>query len=69
MRFGLTILPELPWSELRPRWEATEAMGFDHAWTYDHLVWGGLPDSPWYGTTSDSMKSRIIDRNASWSSL
>src|SRR6188472_3844354 len=21
-------------------------MGFDHAWTYDHLVWGGLPDSP-----------------------
>jgi alkanesulfonate monooxygenase SsuD/methylene tetrahydromethanopterin reductase-like flavin-dependent oxidoreductase (luciferase family) len=50
MRFGLTILPELPWSELRPRWEATEAMGFDHAWTYDHLVWGGLPDSPWFGT-------------------
>jgi alkanesulfonate monooxygenase SsuD/methylene tetrahydromethanopterin reductase-like flavin-dependent oxidoreductase (luciferase family) len=25
-------------------------MGFDHAWTYDHLVWGGLPDSPWYAT-------------------
>lgn len=50
MRFGLTILPELPWAELRPRWEATEAMGFDHAWTYDHLVWGGLPESPWYGT-------------------
>lgn len=50
MRFGLTILPELPWAELRPRWAATEAMGFDHAWTYDHLVWGGLPESPWYGT-------------------
>ena len=50
MRFGLTILPELPWVELRPRWEATEAMGFDHAWTYDHLVWGGLPESPWFGT-------------------
>jgi alkanesulfonate monooxygenase SsuD/methylene tetrahydromethanopterin reductase-like flavin-dependent oxidoreductase (luciferase family) len=50
MRYGLTILPELPWAELRPRWEAAEAMGFDHAWTYDHLVWGGLPESPWYGT-------------------
>jgi alkanesulfonate monooxygenase SsuD/methylene tetrahydromethanopterin reductase-like flavin-dependent oxidoreductase (luciferase family) len=50
MRFGLVILPELPWAELRPRWQATEAMGFDHAWTYDHLVWGGLPDSPWYAT-------------------
>jgi alkanesulfonate monooxygenase SsuD/methylene tetrahydromethanopterin reductase-like flavin-dependent oxidoreductase (luciferase family) len=23
-------------------------MGFDHAWSYDHLVWGGLPESPWY---------------------
>ena len=50
MRFGLVILPELPWAELRPRWEAAEQMGFDHAWTYDHLVWGGLPESPWYGT-------------------
>jgi alkanesulfonate monooxygenase SsuD/methylene tetrahydromethanopterin reductase-like flavin-dependent oxidoreductase (luciferase family) len=50
MRFGLTILPELPWAQLRPRWQAAEAMGFDHAWTYDHLVWGGLPESPWYGT-------------------
>jgi alkanesulfonate monooxygenase SsuD/methylene tetrahydromethanopterin reductase-like flavin-dependent oxidoreductase (luciferase family) len=50
MRFGLVILPELPWAELRSRWQAAEEMGFDHAWTYDHLVWGGLPDSPWYGT-------------------
>jgi alkanesulfonate monooxygenase SsuD/methylene tetrahydromethanopterin reductase-like flavin-dependent oxidoreductase (luciferase family) len=50
MRFGLTILPEVPWNELRPRWQAAEAMGFDHAWTYDHLLWGGLPDSPWYAT-------------------
>ena len=28
-------------------------MGFDHAWTYDHLVWGGLPDSRGSGTTPD----------------
>ena len=32
-------------------WRRAEELGFDHAWTYDHLVWGGLPDSPWYGTT------------------
>ena len=32
-------------------WRAAEELGFDHAWTYDHLVWGGLPDSPWFGTT------------------
>jgi len=32
-------------------WRAAEEMGFDHAWTYDHLVWAGLPDAPWFGTT------------------
>ncbi len=48
MRHGITILPELPWAEAAPRWRAAEEMGFDHAWTYDHVVWAGLPDSPWY---------------------
>jgi len=51
MRFGLTILPEYSWSEAEPRWRRAEELGFDHAWTYDHLVWAGLPDSPWFGTT------------------
>lgn len=32
-------------------WRRAEELGFDHAWTYDHLVWGGLPDSAWFGTT------------------
>jgi len=51
MRFGITILPEYRWSDAAPRWRRAEELGFDHAWTYDHLTWGGLPDSPWYGTT------------------
>ncbi|MHB1473041.1 MAG: LLM class flavin-dependent oxidoreductase [Dermatophilaceae bacterium] len=51
MRFGLTILPEHHWSDAARMWRRAEELGFDHAWTYDHLVWGGLPDSPWYGTT------------------
>src|SRR5450631_416609 len=51
MRFGLTILPERRWSDAAPMWRRAQELGFDHAWTYDHLVWGGLPDSPWYGTT------------------
>ena len=49
MRHGIVILTDLPWREARPRWEAAEALGFDHAWTYDHLVWGGLPEAPWTG--------------------
>jgi alkanesulfonate monooxygenase SsuD/methylene tetrahydromethanopterin reductase-like flavin-dependent oxidoreductase (luciferase family) len=51
MRFGLTILAEHGWRQAAPMWRRAEELGFDHAWTYDHLVWGGLPDSPWYGTT------------------
>ena len=23
-------------------------MGFDHAWTYDHIAWRSLRDSPWF---------------------
>jgi alkanesulfonate monooxygenase SsuD/methylene tetrahydromethanopterin reductase-like flavin-dependent oxidoreductase (luciferase family) len=49
VRHGIVILTDLPWREARPRWEAAEALGFDHAWTYDHLVWGGLPEAPWTG--------------------
>ena len=51
MRFGLTILPEYRWAQAAPMWRRAEELGFDHAWTYDHLVWAGLPDSPWYGNT------------------
>ena len=46
IRHGIVVVPELRWNEARPRWSAAEELGFDHAWTYDHLVWGGLPDSP-----------------------
>jgi alkanesulfonate monooxygenase SsuD/methylene tetrahydromethanopterin reductase-like flavin-dependent oxidoreductase (luciferase family) len=48
MRHGLTILPEHSWREAAPMWRAAEDLGFDHAWTYDHLVWSGLPDRPWF---------------------
>ncbi|WP_139979787.1 LLM class flavin-dependent oxidoreductase [Nocardioides litoris] len=51
MRVGITLLTDLPWAEARPRWQAAEELGFDHAWTYDHLVWGGLPDAPWTTST------------------
>lgn len=48
MRIGVFILPDRPWSEVRPQWQRAEEMGFHHAWTFDHLVWGGLPDSQWF---------------------
>ncbi len=48
MRIGIVILPELRRAELDRRWRLAEAYGFDHAWTYDHLGWRTLVDSPWY---------------------
>ena len=64
MRFGITILPEHRWTDAAPLWRRAEEYGFDHAWTYDHLVWGGLPDSPWFGalptlTAAATVTSRI----------
>ncbi|MDN5796125.1 MAG: LLM class flavin-dependent oxidoreductase [Intrasporangium sp.] len=64
MRFGVTILPEHRWSDAAPLWRAAEGLGFDHAWTFDHITWGGLPDSPWYAalptlTAAAAVTSRI----------
>lgn len=49
MRLGVCILPEARWAEARPRWEQAEQLGFEHAWTYDHLSWRSFHDHPWYG--------------------
>lgn len=50
MRFGIVILPQDPWPTARRKWQAAESLGFDHAWTYDHLSWRSLADEPWYAT-------------------
>ncbi|MET9326127.1 LLM class flavin-dependent oxidoreductase [Tsukamurella sp. NPDC003166] len=50
MRFGVVILPQYPWPEARRRWRKSEELGFDHAWTYDHLSWRTLADQPWGAT-------------------
>ena len=50
MRFGITILPQQPWAAARRTWARAEELGFDHAWTYDHLSWRTLADEPWGAT-------------------
>ena len=48
MRVGVVILPEHRWSDGAGIWRHAEALGFDHAWTYDHIAWRDLRDSPWF---------------------
>ena len=50
MRYGIVILPQDPWPESRRKWVLAEELGFDHAWTYDHLSWRSLVDEPWCAT-------------------
>lgn len=60
MRFGITILPELPWTQAAPLWREAEQMGFDHAWTYDHVVWAGLPESPWFAAMPTLTAAAVV---------
>jgi alkanesulfonate monooxygenase SsuD/methylene tetrahydromethanopterin reductase-like flavin-dependent oxidoreductase (luciferase family) len=48
----VVILPDRPWAQARRIWEKAEAVGFDHAWTYDHLGWRDLTDGPWFDAIS-----------------
>jgi alkanesulfonate monooxygenase SsuD/methylene tetrahydromethanopterin reductase-like flavin-dependent oxidoreductase (luciferase family) len=46
----VVLLPQARWSLAREQWQRVEALGFDHAWTYDHLAWRSLADEAWFGT-------------------
>jgi len=48
MRVGVGILPEDRWPVARTIWQRAEELGFDHAWSYDHLAWRSLRDAPWF---------------------
>lgn len=50
MRHGVLVLPEHRWVDAQRIWRHVEELGFDHAWTYDHLMWRWLRAEPWFGS-------------------
>jgi len=48
MRLGILILPDTTWTTNVRRWRTAEQLGFDTAWTYDHVWWRGLRDHAWF---------------------
>jgi alkanesulfonate monooxygenase SsuD/methylene tetrahydromethanopterin reductase-like flavin-dependent oxidoreductase (luciferase family) len=42
------IVPEDRWQTARLKWRQAEQMGFDHAWTYDHLNWRAFRARDWF---------------------
>jgi alkanesulfonate monooxygenase SsuD/methylene tetrahydromethanopterin reductase-like flavin-dependent oxidoreductase (luciferase family) len=60
MRFGIVILPQASWPQARRTWQAAEELGFDHAWTYDHLSWRTLADQPWHATVPTLTAAALV---------
>jgi alkanesulfonate monooxygenase SsuD/methylene tetrahydromethanopterin reductase-like flavin-dependent oxidoreductase (luciferase family) len=60
VRVGVVILPEHSWPEARRLWRRAEDLGFDHAWTYDHLSWRNLRDGPWHGAVPTLAAAAVV---------
>jgi len=62
MRIGVLLLPESRWPTARELWRRVEELGFDHAWTYDHLAWRSLRDGPWFGAVPFLAAAAVVTR-------
>ncbi len=60
MRVGVIILPQRRWQEQREQWRRVDELGFDHAWTYDHLTWDPLAGSPWGATVPTLTAAALV---------
>lgn len=50
LSLSTVILPVRRWHEGgRDQWTRAEELGFDTAYTYDHLSWRSFRDRPWFG--------------------
>ncbi len=63
MRFGIVILPQDAWVDGQHKWVRAEELGFDHAWTYDHLSWRTLADQRWHATIPTLTAAATVTRN------
>src|SRR4051812_5056839 len=64
MRVGIVVLPDRRWADAQRHWRRAEELGFDSAWTYDHIGWRDLVDGPWFDavptlTAAATVTSRI----------
>ncbi|WP_406284637.1 LLM class flavin-dependent oxidoreductase [Embleya sp. NBC_00896] len=52
MRAGIVILPVDRWSRAAEWWRWADEVGFDSAWTYDHLSWRSFREQSWFGAVT-----------------
>ncbi|WP_184942216.1 LLM class flavin-dependent oxidoreductase [Kitasatospora kifunensis] len=62
MRLGGLILPEHPGPRAPQVWQYAEQLGLAHAWTYDHLSWRTLRESPWFEAMTTLASAAAVTR-------
>ena len=62
MHIGVLILPEFQWHTAQTTWGRAEAMGFDHAWTYDHLTWQSFRNQAWYAAVPTLTAAALVTK-------
>jgi alkanesulfonate monooxygenase SsuD/methylene tetrahydromethanopterin reductase-like flavin-dependent oxidoreductase (luciferase family) len=63
MRYGVLILPAESWRAQRGTWERADLLGFDHAWTFDHLAWRSLRSAPWFAAVPTLAAAAVVTSN------
>ena len=63
MRLGTLILPEYRWEVAQPIWAKAEALGFAHAWTYDHLTWRSFRNKPWFAAIPTLTAAAMVTKS------
>ncbi|MBJ7002380.1 LLM class flavin-dependent oxidoreductase [Streptomyces griseofuscus] len=62
MRTGVLILPENRWAQSARLWQSVDELGYDSAWTYDHLSWRSLQDGAWFSTFPVLAAAAVVTR-------
>ncbi|NED09285.1 LLM class flavin-dependent oxidoreductase [Streptomyces sp. SID6648] len=62
VRLGALVLPDRPGPGGVEVWRRVEELGFDHAWTLDHLSWRVPPDQPWFDALTTLTAAAAVTR-------
>jgi alkanesulfonate monooxygenase SsuD/methylene tetrahydromethanopterin reductase-like flavin-dependent oxidoreductase (luciferase family) len=60
LRVGVVLLPDRPWAQAAGSWRLAEELGFDHAWTYDHLTWRSFRDRTWFAAVPTLAAAALV---------
>ncbi len=60
LRVGVVLLPRHPWERASRDWIEVDEAGFDHAWTYDHVLWPQAGAGAWHEAISTLAAAAVV---------